>query len=555
MAKRRVAIGLVGTTLDAGKGGKRWRRWRPSVAMAMQPDLPLDRIDLVHQPFASELAGLLRADIAEVSPSTEVRLHEVPLADPWDFESVYTALHDFARRYPFAPSREDYLVHITTGSHVAQICLFLLTEARYLPARLLQTSPPGRDDEGTAGTHRIIDLDLSRYDALAKRFAAEQQEARTFLKQGIETRNDAFNTLIERIETVAIASRDPILLLGPTGAGKSQLAERIYELKRMRQQVEGPFVPVNCATLRGDQAMSALFGHERGSFTGAANARKGLLRAAHGGVLFLDEIGELGLDEQAMLLRAIEHKRFLPVGSDREVESDFTLFAGTNRDLRIRAREGKFREDLLARIDLWTFELPGLAQRPEDIEPNLDYELERVGARLGKRLSINREARKRFLRFATEEAAWIGNFRDLNAAVVRMGTLADGGRIDLPVVEEEIARLTRAWRVETPTETEHRAPPSPRPAASPSRDEGLLERILGADAEKLDRFDRVQLTDVLSICARARTLSEAGRALFAESRKQKTSVNDADRLRKYLARFELTFDLVRERLGAAEPLA
>src|SRR6185436_16428219 len=142
-----------------------------------------------------------------------------------------------------------------------------------------------------------------------------------------------FNRLIENIERVAIRSKEPILLMGPTGAGKSRLARRVFELKKTRHQLAGNFVEVNCATIRGDAAMSALFGHVKGSFTGAIQDRKGLLVAADGGMLFLDEIGELGLDEQAMLLRAVEEKRFLPVGSDREVRSDFQLLAGTNRDL------------------------------------------------------------------------------------------------------------------------------------------------------------------------------------------------------------------------------
>ena len=120
--------------------------------------------------------------------------------------------------------------------------------------------------------------------------------------------------MIDRIEQVAIRSKAPILLTGPTGAGKSQLAKRIYELKLARHQIKGAFVEVNCATLRGDAAMSALFGHVKGAFTGAASNRAGLLRAANGSIVFLDEIGELGLDEQAMILRAIEDKRFLPVG-------------------------------------------------------------------------------------------------------------------------------------------------------------------------------------------------------------------------------------------------
>ncbi len=522
MAKRKVALGLVGSTLDAGHGGKRWTRWRPTVALAAQPDLRFDRIELLHQPHSERLAEQLVADIADVSPETEVRLHPLPLNDAWDLEEVYAALHGFARGYPFKRS-EDYLVHITTGTHVAQICLFLLTEARYLPARLVQTSPPPRRSDSIVGTHRVIDLDLSRYDRLARRFEAEQVEARSFLKQGIATRNAAFNRLIDRIEQVATATREPILLMGPTGAGKSALARRIFELKERRGQVEGPFVAVNCATLRGEMAKSALFGHTKGAYTGAASERPGLLRSADRGVLFLDEIGELGLEEQAMLLRALELKRFYPVGADHEVGSDFQLFAGTNRALRQAAREGRFREDLLARIDLWTFELPGLADRAEDVEPNLEFELERASERLGRRISINREARKRFLELAAG-APWHANFRDLSAAVLRMGTLAPGGRIDTAGVRDEFERLERSW----------------------SGDEGApggrVVEALGAEgAAELDRFDRVQLEDVLAVCARARSVSDAGRTLFAASRRRRRSTNDADRLRKYLARFGLKF--------------
>ena len=106
--------------------------------------------------------------------------------------------------------------------------------------------------------------------------------------------------------------------------------------------------------------MSTLFGHVKGAFTGALSARSGLLREADGGVLFLDEIAELGLDEQAMLLKAIEEKSFFPFGSDKEVHSDFQLIAGTHRDMRQWVAEGRFREDLYARINMWSFALPGL---------------------------------------------------------------------------------------------------------------------------------------------------------------------------------------------------
>jgi len=340
---------------------------------------------------------------------------------------------------------------------------------------------------------------------------------------------------MEEIEHVAIHAKEPILLTGPTGAGKSKLARRIYELKKSRHQIAGTFVEVNCATLRGDGAMSALFGHVRGAFTGAVKDRPGLLRAANGGLLFLDEVGELGVDEQAMLLRALEERRFLPLGSDREVTSDFQLIAGTNRDLASRVREGRFREDLLARMNLWTFRLPGLAERPEDIEPNLDYELEQFAQRRGIRATISKESRETFLAFAHSPAAkWNANFRDLNACVTRMATLAPGGRITQAVLESEMTHLREGW-----------APP-----AADSGDAAGLEDVLGHQAmEKLDLFDQVQLAFVIRICQESASLSEAGRKLFAATREKRKTANDADRLRKYLARFDLDWPTVRRANG------
>ena len=346
-----MVLGFYGATLDyKGVGPGRWK-WRPSVGLCSQEDFVVDRLELLVDRRSQRGARQVASDIELISPESEVRLHAIDIRDPWDLEEVFATLHDFARTYPFEPEQEDYYLHITTGTHVMQICLFLLAESRHFPARLVQTSPHHDDEDDArkpAGTLRIIDLDLSRYDRIASRFASEQVESLALLKQGIETRSPRFNAMIESLERVATRSREPILLTGPTGAGKSQLARKIYELRRTRRRVEGPLVEVNCATLRGDQAMSALFGHKRGAFTGASHDRAGLLKSADGGLLFLDEIGELGLDEQAMLLRAIEEGRFLPVGTDREETSQFELLAGTNRDLGREVAGGRFREDLYA---------------------------------------------------------------------------------------------------------------------------------------------------------------------------------------------------------------
>ena len=522
-----VVIGLLGTTLDLGKHPDRWQNWRPSVALCRQPDLIIKRFELLHGSREKPLAEIVSRDISAVSPETEMRLHQIDFGDPWDFEQVYEALFNFARGYPFDTDSENYLIHITTGTHVAQICLFLLTESRWLPGRLIQCSP--ERDRSAPGTVKIIDLDLSRYDRIASRFQQEQREGVSYLKGGIETRNSAFNQLIDRIERVAITTRDPLLLMGPTGAGKSRLARRIYELKKARHAVKGEFVDVNCATLRGDGAMSTLFGHTKGAFTGALKDRAGLLRTADGGVLFLDEIGELGLDEQAMLLRALEEKTFLPLGSDRESRSDFQLIAGTNRDLFSAVGEGRFREDLLARINLWTFSLPGLQSRPEDIEPNLQFELDQYAQKTGNHVTFSKEARKRFLDFAlSPAAAWKGNFRDLNAAVARMATLALGGRISVEIVDEETDRLKYSWT------DPHRA----------GADDELRALIGGDRFAEMDAFDRVQIAHVLDVCRKCRSLSEAGRQLFSASRGRKASTNDADRLRKYLNRFGIEWSQI-----------
>ncbi|MEB4592504.1 RNA repair transcriptional activator RtcR [Candidatus Thiothrix sp. Deng01] len=528
MGQRNVVIGILGARLDQqGLGKRRWNHWRPNVGILMHPEFAVDEFVLIHHENEAELAGITLRDMRDLRPGMSLAPHVVNYANPWDFGEVYSQLLDFTRQYRFEPEQCNYYVHITTGTHVAQICLFLLTEANYIPGKLLQTSP---SREGVQGTYQIIDLDLSRYDQIASRFEREAQEGVAYLKGGIETRNAAFNALIAQLEQVSIRSAAPILLTGPTGAGKSRLAKRIFELKKQRGQVSGKLVETNCATLRGDNAMSALFGHVKGAFTGALTARSGLLREADKGLLFLDEIGELGLDEQAMLLRAIEDKVFTPFGSDKETSSDFQLIAGTNRDLFQQVRVGEFREDLLARINLWTYQLPGLRGRLEDLEPNIEYELQQIARKVGHKASFNKAAREQYLAFAySAEASWRANFRDLNSSITRMATLASGGRITEGIVAGEIGRLRYDWggfQQETP-------------AASAEK---LLQAVLAAETlAGMDHFDKAQLAEVVRVCRASKSLAEAGRVLFNVSRTQRASSNDSHRLRVYLQKYGLSF--------------
>ena len=530
-----VAFSILGTSLDRrGKGDDRWNRWRPTISLCQQDDLIVDRLELIFDNHSKRLADQVTEDIEIVSPETEVVHRTINFLQPWDFESVYSELLDLARGYTFKTSKENYLVHITTGTHVAQICWYLLTEARYIPAKLVQTSPAKKEDK-SIGQYQIIDLDLSKYDQIASRFRKEHEEGANYLKSGIQTANPEFNKMIAQLEKVSIRSEEPILITGPTGAGKSHLAKKVFELRKKLSNLEGKFIAINCATLKGENAMSALFGHKKGSFTGASTDRQGLLREANNGLLFLDEIGELGLDEQAMLLRAIEDKRFMPFGSDSEVSSNFQLIAGTNKDLTESVLGGAFREDLLARIDLWTYRLPSLKERPEDFEPNIEFELERFSNKAGYLTRFNKSAKARYLEFSrSAEALWSANFRDLNSSITRMGTLAEGGRITLDVVEEEIVRLKQKW-IGTKSEQTNTS---------------ILQKVLPQEIlESLDLYEQVSLALVVNTCAASNSMAEAGRKLFNVSRLEKKSSNDSHRVRQILQKFELDFDDCKWGLG------
>ncbi|MCG8314501.1 MAG: RNA repair transcriptional activator RtcR family protein, partial [Pseudomonadales bacterium] len=436
---KRVVFSILGSKLDSDQSEQRWQGWRPNVALTQSSDMPVDRLELIHLSKDKELAHFVKKDIEDTAP-TKVSLHSLDLNDPWDFQKTYRVLLDLCDSYRFS-SDITYYVHLSTGTHTMQICLFLLTETHYFPAFLLQSAPP-INPEDTQSRLTTIDLELSKYSELAARFNRRKNQHVSYLKAGIETQNVRYNALIDEMEYVSLNSKSPMLISGPTGAGKTQLAKRIYELKKQQQQLLGPLVELNCSTLTKETALSMIFGHTRGAFTGAQTERKGLLRTAHQGLLFLDEIGELGLDEQTLLLKAIEEKRFMPLGSDKYVQSDFQLIAGTNRDLWQEVKAKRFREDLLARIDLWAFELPGLKDRLEDLEPNIQFELERQGVLRGKNIKFTREGKQKYMTFAlSESATWNANFRDLASSIERLATLASGGLIEERHVQREIDRL------------------------------------------------------------------------------------------------------------------
>ena len=224
----------------------------------------------------------------------------------------------------------------------------------------------------------------------------------------------ALLTLAERIA----ASEIPVLLEGPTGTGKEVLAQFIH---RLSPRADGPFVAVNCAAMPEAMLEALLFGHKKGAFTGAAEAGEGLFRAADKGTLLLDEIGELPLALQAKLLRALQEGEVLPLGATRPIRVDVRVVACTNRHLAAEVEAGRFREDLLYRLNVFPLRLPALRDRAGDIAPLAFGMLLRHAAAPGQPGWIGRDALA-----LLETHPWPGNVRELENVIRRAILLADG---------------------------------------------------------------------------------------------------------------------------------
>ena len=236
-----------------------------------------------------------------------------------------------------------------------------------------------------------------------------------------------------RIIAKAANSVHPVLILGESGTGKEMVARSIHYSGPFRDK---PFIPVDCGSLVPTLIESELFGHVKGAFTGANQAKDGLLAMAEGGTVFLDEVGELPVDLQAKMLRAIQEKEIRPVGSTRRVPINVRILAATNRDLEHAVTQGEFRRDLYFRLNVLSLRIPALRERRQDIPLLIAYFLERMARASSQEKTLSDDALKAMLAYD-----WPGNIRELENCLERTYAFTSGPLINTTDLPREVANL------------------------------------------------------------------------------------------------------------------
>jgi DNA-binding NtrC family response regulator len=272
------------------------------------------------------------------------------------------------------------------------------------------------------------------------RLHAELSERRGF--ENIIGNSAAMRAVFEKVRLVA-DTRSTVLIVGESGTGKELIARAIHQNSSRRER---PFVPVNCAAIPETLVESELFGHEKGAFTGATGRKRGLFQTAEGGTLFIDEIGELQVGLQAKLLRALENRKVMPIGSTQEIDVDVRLVAATNRDLHQQVQEKQFREDLYYRLKVVELQMPPLRERPDDIPLLIRHFIDQIAEENGRPVrDVTPEALE-----ALGSYDWPGNVRELRNLLESVIVLSVKEEIELSDLPEQISKVRSARAVIQP---------------------------------------------------------------------------------------------------------
>lgn len=407
------------------------------------------------------------ADWLRAQTTAPITLRHRFLADPTDHAAIYAFVEPILAEHSRAGTQ--LTVHLSSGTPAMHAVWLLLCKTRFA-ANLVQTSL----EQGVKPANVPFDIYAELSERLGREALARPPETAAFAD--IRHRSKAMAEVIEMAARVAVWPVD-VLIEGESGTGKELFARAIHAAS---PRANGPLITVNCGAIPQNLVESELFGHLKGAFTGATSSRRGRFLEASGGTLFLDELGELPLEAQVKLLRAVEYREVTPVGANTPHQADVRIVAATNRTLLQEIDQGRFREDLYYRLSNAILPLPPLRERREDVALLLDHALEQAN-RLGQTIPgfedkiLSPSARK-----LLQQHHWPGNVRELMGTVRRAAIWSRGRTIGVDDARRAL---------------------SERPGKG---DQALLHRPLGPS---------FQLRDILGDVARhyiTRALDEAG---------------------------------------------
>jgi transcriptional regulator with PAS, ATPase and Fis domain len=359
--------------------------------------------------------------------SKVIALHSIDLRSPVDYDAIYAEVSKSLAGANLPRDDVQLTFHLSPGTPAMTVIWIVLARTRF-PARLIQTTRSQGIHEVTFFTD-VADAFLPEYlqrgDQRIETLAAGPKDSAPEFSAIVHS-SGALERQIELARRMA-AYDVPILILGETGTGKELFAEAIHKASR---RANGPFVPVNCGAVAPELANSELFGHAKGSFTGAVRDHRGYFESADGGTLFLDEIGDLPLDTQVRLLRVLQSKTVTRLGGTKPTPVDVRIVAATHRDLAANVSTGQFREDLFHRLAVGILTLPPLREREADIAILGDHFMTQInsegaGKPEAQSKHLSKDAKNLLLKHS-----WPGNVRELYHTLLRAALWSRG-----PVIE------------------------------------------------------------------------------------------------------------------------
>jgi len=422
--------------------------FHPGPILSLLANRKMDRVFLFNTPSTTEITYATRNEIAKRYKNIQAEIIEMDIVDPTDYGPILKGLRTKFKKIGDRYGSARFYISVASGTPQMHVCWFMLAASGEIPAKILQARPP-----------KFVTKEkplVGEIDPASGKFPSIK------FVQGFDKKDDAPAdpvSLMTHMGTVGSApkfleaymtaadhadSKDPVLILGETGTGKERFAKFIHDLSGRK----GEFIPVNCGSISESLAESILFGHKKGSFTGAIDDSPGKFRAADGGTLFLDEIGDMPLAIQVKLLRVLQEGMIEPVGEEKPKKVDVRIIAATNKNVRKLIDQDKFREDLYSRLNLCEVKLPPLRERRDDIPLLASSFLEEINRNTQKEYKVlTKKAVERLQAYT-----WPGNVRELESTIIRSVRRSKSRTIDADdlIIESKASKIDPLDRLPEP---------------------------------------------------------------------------------------------------------